>query len=414
MHMRRRRVIQGIAGVLTGTVAGCTTGGQVFETYNYEKDAPVTGPVARPWRTMGYDAQRSGFTPYGWLPERSTVDLFVPTGRPLDMQPAFIDGTAYFGDSQVEPEVSGADSMTGLRAADDRGEGWFFPIPGSVGSPTVVSNAIFVTVNGVTRAFDRRDGTECWSYTNGTSRSTASPTVMDEFVYVSGDRVYALAQVTGEVQWATNRLASDILGTAATKSGVFATTGDNGRGTVSRIDPATGREEWTSTTDSEILGPPVLGDLVSVVEATGRIRAFDPGDGSEVWSQRLGNRSAAMPAFARETVYAAATDPGMVKAFEAGSGTVRWEVTDPVGSNVLRPTIGGDTVYVPTRIGEAGRIIEISAKGGDVRRSHELPQPPATPLVVGFGVGLIGTGEVASNSGLQLLTYPEPEETRIT
>lgn len=408
--MRRRRALQVAGGLLTGGLAGCTAGGQVFRTYRYVKDAPIDGPVALPRPTLGYDARRTGYTPHGGLPSETAVSLFALAGQPIKMQPAFInegvlriDGVAYFGAKTYNDGLR----RSGLRAADSQGDGWFVPETDELASPTIVGDAIFVTSDGMTRALDRRDGTLCWAYHEGASYPTASPTVVDDTVYVTGDRVFALSATMGEVQWATNRSAG-LRGTAATEDGVFATASGEVRGTVYRFEPETGREQWATSTRSEILVPPVLGEFVYVVEANGRIRALDRVDGSEAWSQELGSRSTAMPAVAEGTVYAVGVDSNTttLKALDARTGTVRWQ-TIFTAQSATGPTIAGDTVYFPMGVENGGLINELAADTGEIRGSHELPQAPVTPLIVGVAMGFISTG-TSPETRLYLLKRPDP------
>jgi outer membrane protein assembly factor BamB len=406
--MRRRRCLQVLGGCLIGALAGCTTGGQVFETYRYERDAPVDGPVATPWRTQAHDARRSGYAPYGQLPPETTADLFANVHQTIEMQPAFVDGVAYFGARRAAPQDIGDLGPSGLKAADSRRDQWFVPEHNALASPTVVGDAIFVTSDGTTRALDRRDGTLCWEYSAGASHPTACPTVVGDTVYVTGERVVALAATTGEVQWATTRPEGGFRGTAARSDGVFATARGEAWDGVYRFDTETGRERWVTPTDSGLPVPPVLGEFVYVTEATGQLRALDPSDGTEAWSRELGGDSSAMPAVAEGTVYAAATNGDSLLSIDASTGDLRWE-SGFDALNVKSPTVAGDSVYLPASVHDGGLVYEFAADSGRIRGAHELPRAPTTPLVVGVDVGLIGTGLRSSRTKLQFLSRPDPE-----
>lgn len=402
--MRRRRALQVGGGLLTGMCAGCLRSVRATETYQYEREAPINGPVAIPWRTQAYDARRSGYTPYGRLPLEIAVGLFASARQPIRMQPAFVGGIAYFGATHVDPDR--LRWRAGLRAADSRARGWISHQKGHLASPTVVGDAIFVTSRGLTRALDRRNGRLCWAYHEGTSHPPASPTVVDETVYVTGERVFALDAATGEVRWGTNRSDTTLRGTAATTDGVFATGGSDDRGTVYRFDPETGRERWATATSDAVLVPPVLDDLVYVVEAEGRLRALSPADGSEAWSRELDGRSTAMPAVAAGTVYAVATAGNTLYAFDAATGERRWEFGFDA-RRAIGPTIAGDTVYLPTGDGGNGVVHAVEAETGTSIRSQRLPREPVSSLVVGVDTGLIAAG-LSSETHLYVLSRPEP------
>jgi len=341
---------------------------------------------------------------------RPTASLFARAGHSTDVSPAFVGGTAYFGARRPPPDDERERfGPPGLRAAGGD-ESWFFRSEPPLASPTVVGDAVLLTTAGVTRALDRRDGTLCWAYRDGRGLSTASPAVVDDTVYVTGTRVFALAARTGEIRWATDSLRFGPRGTAATADAVFATTGGKGRGSAYRFDPETGRRVWARSTDSPLPVPPVRGELVYVAGADGRLRALEPADGSLVWSRDLGGRSSAMPAVGDRTVYAAATDGSVLYAFDGHTGDERWRFRFE-GGRATGPTVAGDTVYLPTsaEAGAGGLVHELATHDGTVRRSHHLPREPVTPLVVGTSSGLIGAGSPASETRLYRLDRPAPE-----
>jgi len=407
--MRRRRALQVVGGVFAGTLSGCTADRSVFDTYRHERDAPVDGPVATPWQTLGYDSRRSGYNPYGWLPQSAEVSAFAYAGRQSDHQPAFVVGTAYFGSRKPDNRGIGInEGLAGLRAADSEEESWFFQADATIASPTVVGNAVLVTSAGTTRAVDTRDGALCWEYHEGTARPSASPTVVDDTVYVTGERVFALTASTGEVRWATDTLQFRPRGTAATTEGVFATAGNDERGAVYRFDTETGSEKWVTPTSGMTLAPPVLGKLVYVVEAEGRLRALDPSDGTEVWSRELGGPTTAIPAVADRTVYAVASAGSTLTAFDAFTGTMRWEFPFE-GRRAVGPTVGSSAVYLPTSTRQSrGLVHAVAPETGEVRESYELPAEPRTPLVLGPQIGLVNARGDSSSTWLYALSQPGP------
>lgn len=404
--MRRRGVLKIAGGVLAGATAGCTTPSQIFDTYRHEKDAPVDGPEVGPWPTLAHDNRRTGHAPYGWLPEKPAVRRFAQVGRTASTQPLMIGRRAYFSARQFDEEAGWRGiGPTGLRATDDQDEGWFFDEPKPLATPTVSGEALFLTTSGATWALDRRDGSLCWEYREGTGTPLTAPTVIGDSVYISGERLFALSATTGAVQWATDRIAGRIGGTAATPDGVFATASTGNGGAVYRFDPETGRRQWATSTDSAALVPPVVGDLVYVAEATGRLRALERSNGSEAWSRELGGRGALLPALADGTVYATGLNDFTLQAIDALTGTTRWEFPY-VGRSVAGPTVADDVVYVPTTVPDQGRLYALEAATGRLRGSYDLPQRPVSPLVSAPGTGLILAG-TSWGTRLWVLTHPE-------
>lgn len=407
--MRRRRALQVLGGCTIGALAGCTAGRRGFATYHYESDAPIEGWPVGPWLTLASDARRSGHLDRGLPPRMPALEVFDYPRRPIAMEPAFVNGIAYFGARQPAPEHSGRFGPSGLKATDGRNPEWFIPQPRSLASPTVAGNAIFVTSEGLTLALDRRDGTRCWAYHEGRGDWSASPTVVDDTVYVTGGRVFALAATTGEVQWAAARPGVRLRGTAATEDGVYATAGHDGRGRIYRYDLETGRDRWATSTNSDVLFPPIVGEFVYVVTGDGRLLALDGSDGSEAWSRDLGGQAVAMPALAEGTVFAVPASGDALTAFDANTGDPQWDF--PVGAQrAIGLTIGDDIAFLSAETQTGGIIYGIDAESGRRRGSLALPQTPVTRIVLGYGEALIGTGTSASRTRLYRLRAQTEDE----
>jgi len=378
-----------------------------FETYRYEQDAPIDDTVVSPWPTLAFDSRRRGYSPDAWMASWTDADVFANAGQTNAIQPAFVDGTAYFGGKLPSYQgIGSSNGPSGIRSVDGDQYGWSVQEKGALATPTVVGNAIFVTSNGMSRALDRRDGTLCWAYHKGRSNPTASPTVVDGTVYVVGQRVFALAARTGEVEWTTEHLDFSPQGTAVTDNAVFATAGGDGGGAVYRFDPETGQQDWRASTSSSIRVPPVLGERVYVLDADGRLRALRRSDGSEAWSHQFGGRSSALPAVAQGTVYAATTNGTTLKAFDELTGAVRWEFEFD-GRRAMGPTVARDIVYLPITDDDGGRIDALQSESGSLLISHDLPHSPASSLVIGEGVGLITADPSRSSTLLYVLTQTE-------
>lgn len=404
--MRRRGVLKLAGGALVGTAAGCTTPGQIFGTYSHEKDAPADDSAVGPWPTLAHDSRRTSHAPYGWLPKEPVVRQFALVGRTVGTQPLSVDRAAYFSGRRFDDEAGWRGiGPSGLRATDDE-EGWFFGEPNPLATPTVAGDALFLTAAGTTRALDRRDGSLCWEYREGTGTPLTAPAAVGDSVYVSGDRVYALDATTGAVEWASDRLPGRIAGTAATAEGVFATTGSEEGGAVYRFEPETGRRQWATPADSAVVVPPVVGDLVYAVETAGRVRGLEPSDGSEAWYREFNAPGELPPALADGTLYITGANDTTLRAVDALTGLTRWKFPY-VGRSVAGPTVADDVVYVPTADSEQGRLYALEAATGRLSGEPvDLPQRPVSPLVSTPGTALIAAGSSWSTR-VWLLTHPE-------
>ncbi|MBN1919200.1 MAG: PQQ-like beta-propeller repeat protein [Verrucomicrobia bacterium] len=116
---------------------------------------------------------------------------------------------------------------------------------------------------------------------------------------------------------------------------------------VYRLDAVTGDIAWSVGLDHTANASPVAADgKVFVTDYTGyggggKIYAFDAGDGAVLWSSVLGRTSGNTPAYADHVVYAG-TGGGTVYAFDAGTGTEVWNA--PLVSGTSKGFFGSVSV----------------------------------------------------------------------
>lgn len=175
----------------------------------------------------------------------------------------------------------------------------------------------------------------------------------------------------------------------------------SGFGTVSGIDPATGKKLWEKNLGVPLrAAPTVYNDRVFVVSAEGRAFCLSAGDGSELWAVRGLPQQASLvmsvsPAVDGEIVVVPYPSGDLV-ALRIADGTAAWteslartRTTSQLASlsDVARPAIDAGVVYA---VGHSGRMVATQAKSGERLWSINLPGTQM-PWVAGDAVFAVDT-----------------------
>jgi outer membrane protein assembly factor BamB len=223
------------------------------------------------------------------------------TGERTESVPGVADGWVLFG------------SQTGAVRAIDADTGrvvWKFVAAGAVkGGPAVSGGRVyFGDYAGDVYCLRLRDGRQMWSTgTNGlaggfsSGNFYATPAIRYGRVYISNTdgKVYSLVAATGQIAW-TVTLSGWAYGSPAVSGGrVFATSFDR---TFVALDARTGNTLWRHTLGNKTLSSPtVIDGLVYVAQlpsggGKGRLYAYNPGNGRNVWQFPDGNYSSVIAA----------------------------------------------------------------------------------------------------------------------
>jgi len=237
------------------------------------------------------------------------------------------------------------------------------------------------------------------------------------------------APVPARVAW-TARVGVSGIGFAPVAAGgsVFAASQD---GSVVRLDPATGAEQWRVNAGRRLsAGVGSDGDIVVVAARDGTLIALD-GAGKPKWAAPIGGEAATVPAVGLGLVVVRSSD-NRVSAFDADTGKRRWTFQRQNPPLVLRQTAGVAIALESAYVGlPGGRLVSLSLQNGALRWEGVVSQPRGateierisdvvgTPLVSGRDVCAVtfqgrlgcfdgGTGrqqwnrEVSSASGFDI------------
>jgi len=257
------------------------------------------------------------------------------------------------------------------------------------GSPTVFRNLVYVTArNGALYALGVDDGRLRWKHA---SRSAipfrapqgnldyviASPVVADSTVYAGGPdgHVYALAALSGAVQWDVSLAASIWASPAIAGQTVYVAAND---GRLYALDRRTGARRWVfatagSTMDLQKEGydrrsiqsaPAVADGVVVFGSRDSNVYGVDAASGRELW--RTGYASSWVsggPAIRNDTAFITTSDAKVVAALDAHTGRELWR--SPVGARVFPGvTLVGQSALVGT---DGGELISLESSTGAVR-----------------------------------------------
>ena len=257
------------------------------------------------------------------------------------------------------------------------------------------------------------------SGSSSTGKVTASPIVYDGRVYTldAQARVSAFAVSGGSTVWSTSLVPDNerkagsmfTLGSSSTGGGYGGgLAADNGRlyvatgyGTLSALDPKTGKVLWTKPQGAPVrASPTAVGDRVYLVTTEGRVAAFAGSDGAELGQAKGYCEQASLvgsPSPAIEgDVIVVPFPSGEVIGYKLGTGEQIWNesLTRAKGSSAMgalsdaaRPAIDRGVVFASAH---GGRTVAVQARTGERLWSANVASVQ-TPKVAGDFVFVVDT-----------------------
>ncbi|WP_254807813.1 PQQ-binding-like beta-propeller repeat protein [Natronosalvus amylolyticus] len=173
------------------------------------------------------------------------------------------------------------------------------------------------------------------------------------YVMEGSDRLVAV-DPSGETQWVADLPGSSTSPPTVADGRVYVTVSEFAAGELVAYDAVDGTELW-STSDAGVSlssgTPAVVGEHVYVYEFTSprTLHAFDPEDGSLIWSEGVSDDLFTFDAD-DETVYYVTDD--VVGALNGSTGDLEWEIDDVLtGDVVAGPTVQDSLLYVSVESG---------------------------------------------------------------
>lgn len=219
-------------------------------------------------------------------------------------------------------------------------------------SPALVDGVLYLGCNdGNMRAVSATSGSVLWSFSTVCGIS-GEPAVDSTTVYFGGQDgyVYALDRATGQRKWSSG-LGFHIFCDTGILCDSLILSG-NSMGKVCALDSRTGQPVWDREIGGIVLGPAVVDTLAIFTSENGVTAVFD-WQGETLWTTEHAAQASA-PSADSTAVYVAYSG-GMVRKFDIGNGTLRWDtdvVSRPGRTVLARPVLTGGKVLVGTNDGQ--------------------------------------------------------------
>jgi outer membrane protein assembly factor BamB len=309
-----------------------------------------------------------------------------------------VDGTVYVSDDEHTYAFDAATSN------------WEWRLPegdGRVG-PTVTDDTVYVpatTSHGhVLIAVDRRDGEPRWVAEQEESVDI-DPVVADGCVVVATEpdglvRYTAYDLACGSERWSRELGGEWVKGAASDGTTVYAASDHS----LAAIDAANGSERWRVPLDTEYSfrgQPAVVAGVVVLLLDQEDLLALSAADGSQLWQTEEEAVDWGLPAVSRDTVYFVSGRRELT-ALALESGDRRWSHEYDRGQFETKPTLAGNSLYLPVDDGPDSGMLEIYAGTGaklgfaEFRGFSGSFPPEMTELVVSadglFGIHHIPEG----------------------
>ncbi|MCU4743328.1 PQQ-binding-like beta-propeller repeat protein [Natronoglomus mannanivorans] len=146
-------------------------------------------------------------------------------------------------------------------------------------------------------------------------------------------------------------------------------------GTIHAVDTDTGEKHWSHTVDSPIEARPAVGtDLIGVATEFGQITALDRDDGEVLWSALEGGAGRAGATIHDGVLYG--SDHSSIYAFDARSGSQRWEFTHE--SRIATTPYYADGVIAIVTAGRNRELLVLDSASGTERWTRSMDGNPGS------------------------------------
>lgn len=353
----RRRALQSLGALVTGSVAGCVAVSERVQDLTRWRRSRVAwaAPTGGSPRSIALDSGRLYAANHWGVYAFDAVDGTQLWYNEFDSPD---DTISYPGLVAARGDRVYTVSFSEVIALDARSGDRLWTRPDEQPyrtAPRADTDRVYLG-GGSLAAFDSGAGEVLWRSTDASDRYSR-PTIAGGRVY-AGNRdgtVYALDAADGRERWQTSLGRTRGWVPSVADETVYVGTSTSSSGSVVALDASTGEERWSVGT------APVLNDTAPAIGENaiylgcsgfdgrhGKLVARDRADGASRWSLELDSDGwFGQPIVADGTVYAGAIDDD-VYAVDADSGEVRWRF-DAGGTAYAAPEVTDDLLYVAGR-----------------------------------------------------------------
>jgi outer membrane protein assembly factor BamB len=380
---------------------------------------PVTVPAAQALTAWPHAGGTAGNAPQNVAGTASLTVAFrrqagAAPGRYGSMiaPPVVADGRVYLLDAALTVHALSADSARPVWrqsiGSAEREQGWFRFGGGQQalgGGVAFDAGRVFAATGfGELVALDAGSGRELWRVKVDAPLHSA-PLAAGGRVFITSvaSELYAIDQVTGQIQWTTSALVEPARMLMAPSPALVGDTlvSPFASGEVTASLVANGRRLWSEaltrqgaatslSTISDIAGRPAVVDgLVYAASQAGVVAAIDLRTGTRVWEQPIS--SIQTPWVAGDFVYVVSTD-GQVFCMERRTGGIKWvrQLTRDVRQQFRTRRIAWTgPVMVDGKLvlgSSAGEVVALSPQDGTTVASRNVGSPLFIPPAVAGGL----------------------------
>jgi len=438
MRQSRRRFLALVGG---GMAAGCSALDSGSDAGNGSDGTASKGDTGdgtpAPWEELECDpaahpdpatgAPDGAWPAYRGGPRGTSAKADV-SGLSLD-EATYMSGVEFVHESRLS-RVAVADgtvyvSENGYTDAFDvetSSREWRLPEGDGFVGPTVTDDTVYVaasTQHGhVLVAVDRRDGERRWVAEQEES-VRINPVVADGCVVVGTEpeglvRYTAYDLACGSERWSMDLDKEWVTGAASDGTTVYAASDSS----IVAIDAADGTERWRVPLDVEysIDGQPaVMNGVVVLSIKENDLLALSAADGSQLWQTEEGAVNRGFPAVSRDTVYFVSGRRELT-ALALESGDRRWSREYDRGQFETKPTLAGNSLYLPVDDGPDSGMLEVYAGTGAKLgfaefRGFSGSFPPEMDELVVSADGLFGIHHIPEGGPDMFLHRFVPDDT---
>ena len=203
---------------------------------------------------------------------------------------------------------------------------WQYESNNSISRPPAGDqDSVYVTAeSNEVVSLNATNGNARWRLTRPASGFVLStPEIGDTRIYVGGfDKFRAIDKATGDIAWEYESL--DPIKPVPTYSSDGVYTGSDGN-RVFAFNPTDGSELWSASVSAAVWTSPVITDSRVVVGTNdGKVFGLNREDGSEVWQHPAESPVQPDPAIVDDTVYVLSND-GKLIVMDATEGSIQWQ-----------------------------------------------------------------------------------------
>lgn len=374
---------------------------------------------------------RSNLT-FRLLPQTSHPERKLPPNNDTEVDPVwtFKTGGPIWGDSTTDGSnifIGSADGTLYSLKAEDGSLNWKFNTNGPIFSKPVIHNDMIMVLSddGYLYNIDIKKSELIWKrkITNsdwsrslpdhekpGYETKSSAPVIVDGIIYIGSPdgHIYALDQKSGNEFW-RYKTGAPVLSIPAVQDGLLISGSMDHH--VYGIDLKSGTLIWKHNTGQQVISNPVLyNDFVVIGSRSADLLILNKFTGDKVWSYFYWfSWVESSASIYNDSFYIGSSDLQLIKAFNPLDGSLLWSA-DVGGSPWATPAVTDSTIYSGVFgnssyiIDHRGGFVALDRNDGHIKWRFNMSKQSGTPI---YGVvsSAVIAEEIVAFGGLNGIVY---------